>query len=126
MGLHVEIEFDAHIEPVRRQVERQGQSPRAKQSIEVLEHLRLEAPGQTREIALLVPSVDPSSTTYSLRDATSALFNCRAFKQATVVSTRLWQAMMTATEDSDASVTSHPQTSLPQRVAQRQQPTLAV
>ncbi|VVN75198.1 hypothetical protein PS685_05260 [Pseudomonas fluorescens] len=47
MGLHIEIEFDAHIEAVRRQVERQRQPTGTQQGIQVLEHLGLETPGQT-------------------------------------------------------------------------------
>ncbi|MNN00126.1 hypothetical protein D3C81_1127090 [compost metagenome] len=46
MGLHVEIQFDAYVETIRRQVKRQRQWPRAEQRVEMLEHLRFEAPGQ--------------------------------------------------------------------------------
>ena len=46
MGLHVEIQFDADIEAVWRQIERQRQRACAEQRVEVFEHLRLEAPGQ--------------------------------------------------------------------------------
>ncbi|MNR06477.1 hypothetical protein D3C85_1225500 [compost metagenome] len=47
MGLHIEIEFDTHIEAIRRQVKRQRQPSHPEQGVQMLEHLGLETPGQT-------------------------------------------------------------------------------
>lgn len=46
MGQHVEIQFDAQVETVRRLIERQRQGTLSQKSVQVLEQARVETPGQ--------------------------------------------------------------------------------
>jgi hypothetical protein len=46
MGLHIEIQLDTHIEPVRRLIERQAQRPVPDQCIQVLEQAGIKASRQ--------------------------------------------------------------------------------
>ncbi|MNY58795.1 hypothetical protein D3C86_1951760 [compost metagenome] len=46
MGLHIEIELNAHIKAIRRQVERQCEPTQPQQRVQMLEHLSLETPGE--------------------------------------------------------------------------------